>query len=81
MISYQRSKSLTKQSPNVLIGENTIMTFGKYRGLTVKEIIAKDESYIKWLLLNDASHMYGKGLIRMYFDEDMQPLAKKQHLH
>ncbi len=56
-----------RQSPNVLIGHETILTFGKYRGLRVKEVIAKDKQYIEWLLANDASHMYGDTLIKELF--------------
>lgn len=50
------------QSTNQAIGLQTTMLFGKYLGLTVNEILLKDYEYMKWLVLNDRTHIYGKGL-------------------
>jgi len=75
-MTLNRARAMYKQSRNVLIGENTIMTFGKYKGLTVNEIITKDVQYIKWLIAVDARHMYGEALIRKFYDINMQPLTR-----
>jgi hypothetical protein len=67
MEMFHRSKAMYKQSPNILIGHETIMTFGKYRGLRVKEILLKDKQYMTWLLCNDVNHMYGDTLTKELF--------------
>ena len=36
--------------------------FGKYKGQLVSEIILTDKNYLRWLITNDISHQYGKGL-------------------
>lgn len=62
MQKFKSSKSIWKQSANQPIGLQTIMTFGKYKGQRVSEILLNDKQYIKWLIINDINHQYGKGL-------------------
>lgn len=50
------------QSYDQIIGLETIMLFGKHKGLRVREVIIKDKQYIEWLVNNDKTHQYGKTL-------------------
>lgn len=50
MFTRKINHNLQKQSPNRVIGLTTTLTFGKYAGFTVMEVIKKDKQYIGWLI-------------------------------
>lgn len=57
------------KNPNALY-LNTILTFGKYRGLKVKDIVVKDIDYVLWL-------------IRMYehpIDKEVRQFVKEEFI-
>jgi hypothetical protein len=42
----------SKQPPKILRSVDHVLTFGKYKGLTVGEVMKKDVNWIHWALQN-----------------------------
>lgn len=53
-----KSKNFSINSPNKPIGLNTILTFGKYKGNTIAELLEIDKDYVKWLVTNVTTHTF-----------------------
>ena len=59
-----------------LLGIDDIITFGKYKGNTIKEVISKDWQYIKWAVLDSQRLLANIDEIREYHNsikKELQP--------
>jgi hypothetical protein len=58
MLKREVNHNLQKQSTNRTIGLGTTLTFGKYAGFTVMEVIKRNSQYVDWMVNNMPSYTF-----------------------
>ena len=64
--------------------EKVVLTFGKYKGMTLKEVKEKDEKYLYWIMDNESAKESLKNacskLVKPVLQEDVDILAEFESL-